>query len=291
MLTEGDLKDFLPTEWPNGGPSSVSDDRIVLHELTHAVMARTMDMQDLPLWFIEGTAEFSHGADARLYGDIFNTAGGSTADKVDTLVNTYLTNDGSVEQYSAGYAAVRYMHKAIIAAGGNGIRDIFDYLQNNTNSTLDQAIQDVKSTYASLTFSNQAELEGLFDSGDAGNTYIADLFDDGLLQNADTGAVGGSDADGGARDTTADGVVPDIAHDTTNPLAYFDETFPSGDTQDILLAPTQSFQFQVGADVDETIEMSGIAINAGNLGVSDVDVANDAALAILKFDAALDAVN
>lgn len=79
-------------------------------------MARTMDMQELPLWFIEGTAEFSYGDDARLYGDITNTAGGSTAAKVETLVNTYLTNDGSVEQYSAGYAAVRYMHKAIVDA-------------------------------------------------------------------------------------------------------------------------------------------------------------------------------
>ncbi len=285
-----DLDDFLPSEWPNGGPSSISNDRIILHEMTHAVMARSINMAGSPLWFIEGAAEFIHGADSRLYGDITAQSGGSTAAKVDTLMNTYLTNDGSVEQYSAGYAAVRYLHQAIINEGGTGIKEVFDYLETHSNSTLDDAIVDMKATYSGLGFSDQASLEAFFDNGDAGNTYITNLYDGGSLTNSDTGAVGGTDADGGSRDTSAAGTVPDIANATTNPLAYFEEIFPSSEARKIILAETNSITFQVGADVNQTIDIGLTGINKGNLGISQTNVITNAVKAIAEFDTALSAI-
>lgn len=284
-----DLSDFLSED--GNGNSSIENDRIIMHEMTHAIMARSVNMRDAPLWFIEGTAEFIHGADDRLYADLSNTAGATAADKVANLMNGFLTNDGSSEQYSAGYAAVRYMHSAIISAGGTGIREVFDYMEANNGSTLNDALVSLKGTYAGLAFSNLATFQGMFDSGDAGNTYVANLLTGGSLTNADTGAIGGADADGGSRDTTAAGVVPDFTNFTNNPLSGFNESFPRGLPDKIALASTGSVVFQVGANVGETITVDRVAINAGNLGVEGANLLLDAEQAIIQFDRALAAVN
>lgn len=284
-----DLEDFLPVADTNGGPSSISNDRIIAHELTHAVMARSINMRDMPLWFVEGTAEFIHGADDRLNSDLNAMAGGTDAAKVENLMNGYLTNDGGVQQYSAGYAAVRYLHSSIIAAGGTGIKEVFDYLEANSGSNLDDAIQAMKAAHGGLAYSNLSEFQGLFDTGEAGNSYVVNLMTSGSLTNNDTGAVGGNDADGGSRDTTAAGVVPDIVG-TGDALANFAETFPTG-TGSIELAVIETLSFQVGANGGETINVDRIGINAGNLGVDSIDVTSDADAAIRKFDLALDAVN
>lgn len=284
-----DLEDFLPVADTNGGPSSISNDRIIAHELTHAVMARSINMRDMPLWFVEGTAEFIHGADDRLNSDLNAIAGGTDAARVENLMNGYLTNDGSVQQYSAGYAAVRYLHSSIIAAGGTGIKEVFDYLEANSGSNLDDAIQAMKAAHGGLAYSNLSEFQGLFDTGEAGNSYVVNLMTSGSLTNNDTGAVGGNDADGGSRDTTAAGVVPDIVG-TGDALANFAETFPTG-TGSIELAVIETLSFQVGANGGETINVDRIGINAGNLGVDSIDVTSDADAAIRKFDLALDAVN
>jgi flagellin len=286
-----DIDDFMPSEWPNGGDGFVSNDRVVLHELTHAVMARSVNMEDMPLWFIEGTAEFMHGADARLNTDLAAMSGGTNAAKVASLMNGYLTNDGTSQQYSAGYAAVRYLHSSIIAAGGQGISEVFDFLQANAGSTLDDAIVAMKTAHGSLAYGNQAQLQGLFDAGEAGNNYIVNLMTNGSLTNADTGAVGGADADGGTRDTTANGVVPDTSNPTSNPLANFTETFPTGTPDKIQLAATGTLAFQVGANVGETITVNRVAINAGNLGIETANLTEDAEHAILQFDRALAVVN
>ena len=214
------MKISFPLTVSTGGPSFVSNDRIIAHELTHAVMARAINMRDMPLWFVEGTAEFIHGADARLNNDLAAMAGSSDAEKVENLMNGFLGNDGSVELYSAGYAAVRYLHSSVIAAGGTGISEVFDYLEANAGSDLDDAIQAMKAAHNSLAYANLSEFEGIFDSGEDGNNYIVNLMSSGSLSNADTGAVGGNDADGGARDTSADGVVPDVSA-SGDPLTSF----------------------------------------------------------------------
>lgn len=289
MTLNIDLEDFLPVEEVNGGPSFVSNERIIAHELTHAVMGRAINMQDMPLWFIEGTAEFIHGADSRLNTDLAAMAGATDAEKVENLMNGYLTNDGSSQQYSAGYAAVRYLHSSIIAVGGTGIKEVFDYLEANTGSNLDDAIQAINMTHAFLPYANLAQFQAIFDDGDAGNSFVVNLMTSGSLDNNDTGAVGGNDADGGARDTTAEGVVPDVVS-SGDALANFDETLPTG-TGALNLDVTETLTFQIGANVGETIDVDRVAVNAGNLGVDTIDLSTDAELAIRKFDLALNAVN
>lgn len=73
-----DMADFTPPNLPNGGEAPVYNDRVILHEMVHAVMYRAINMGSLfnptdslsSRWFAEGTAEFIHGADERLTTDI-----------------------------------------------------------------------------------------------------------------------------------------------------------------------------------------------------------------------------
>jgi flagellin len=295
MTLNIDFSDFNPAGWPNGsGSGALNNDRVIAHELTHAIMARAMDMNDLPLWFIEGAAEFIHGADARLYNDITATAGANTAARVATLMGTYLTANGSVQLYSAGYAALRYIHQEIIANGGQGIREVFDYLSSNTLSTLDDALGALATTYAGMDFNSVATMTPLFAAGQAGNTYIANLYDSGNLTNADTGAVGGADSTpGGLRDTTVNGVVPDAAGYSEHPLQSLNATFAALNTSEravITLSTIGQLSFHVGANANQTIEIEMRAVQATTLNLSAVDVENNAQYAISIFDAAIDAV-
>lgn len=294
MTLNVDFSDFDPAEWPNGsGNGSLNNDRIIAHELTHAIMGRALNMNGLPLWFIEGTAEFIHGADERLYNDLTATAGANTAARVETLMSSYL-NGGGVQLYSAGYAAVRYIHQEIIANGGSGIREVFEYLASNELSTLDDALAAVATGHAGMDFNSIASLSALFAAGQAGNTYIADLYDDGSLTNADTGAIGGADSTpGGTRDTTANGVVPDLADFSEHPLQSLNATFATVDTTSrasLTLSTVGTLSFHVGANANQTIQIEMRAVQASTLNLSEVDLDGNPQYAISIFDAAIDAV-
>lgn len=295
MTLNVDFSDFNPAGWPNGsGNGSLNNDRIIAHEMTHAIMARAMDMHDLPLWFVEGTAEFLHGADTRLYNDLSATSGANTAAKVANLMSTYLTANGSVQLYSAGYAATRYIHKEIIDNGGTGIREVFDYLSTHTLSTLDDALGAVAWAHPGMDFNSIATMTPLFAAGQAGNTYIAGLYDGGSLTNADTGAIGGADSTpGGTRNTTPDGVVPDVDTYSEDPLNSLNATFAPVDTTSravLTLSTVGLLSFQVGANANQTIEIEMKAVQASTLNLDAVDVENHSQYAISIFDAAIDAV-
>nr|WP_281730497.1 flagellinolysin [Metabacillus endolithicus] len=134
-----EVDDFLPATWPDGGTAPIYNDRIIAHEMTHAIMARSMNYGSLPKWFKEGTAEFIHGGDERVAGDLYWN-GGNEQDIVDAIGNgtdTQWTNDS--KHYSSAYVAVRYLHEQIKNAGGNGIKDVMHYLSTNDSATLDEA--------------------------------------------------------------------------------------------------------------------------------------------------------
>lgn len=139
----------------SGGDYYQYVDRVITHEITHAVMTSTMNFGDLPIWFIEGTAEFSHGADERLKNNIANQGGGITPAQLDAGVSAVVNaigngsegawNEGNPPSYSAAYLAVRYMDWQIKANGGEGIKDITEYLAANDTATLDAALANASS--------------------------------------------------------------------------------------------------------------------------------------------------
>jgi len=293
MTLNVDFSDFDPAGWPNGtGNGFLENDRVILHEMTHAIMGRSMNMGGLPLWFIEGTAEFMAGADARLNGDLANAAGVGTAAKVATLMGN-LNGSGS-PMYSAGYAAARYIHREIIDNGGAGISEVFAYLTSNPLSTLDDALGAVATAHSGMDFNSVASMSALFAAGQAGNDFITNLFTSGSLSNSDTGAIGGADSTpGGTRNTTATGVVPDVANFSEHPLRNLDASFAAIDTTSratITLSTVETLNFHVGPNANQTITTELRAVQASTLNLNAIDVEGNPQYSISIFDAAIDAV-
>ena len=254
-----DMADFSPPD--------LASDRVVAHELVHAVMARSMNFSSLPQWFQEGMAELIHGADERLASAI----GGLGAAAVVGVVA------GGGFSYESAYLASRYLHDQLKDMGvAGGIKGLMQYLSENAGSTLNTALNAVTGG----TYANNAAF--LADFGANGVAYIASNMN---LTNGDTGAIGGLDADGGPVRTST-GVIDDIASHPSV-LDGFDERFPTiGGT-----TGSKSYVLQVGENVGDTLRVSLSALNASALGLSEFDLTDISAINILHVDEALEFVN
>ncbi len=266
-----DLADFATPNLPNGGSAPFYSDRIIAHEMVHAVMATSQSWGELAgnagaTWFIEGTAEFIHGADERV----------QTVGQVATLgddISTWVSNSAN---YAAAYVAVRYLHDKIKAAGGEGVQDMVQYLHAHAGNTIDDA-------FAHATHGAYVNMAGFVSDYNTNKVAFFGTLD---LTNTDTGAIGGLDADGGTARTATD-VVGDFGnHVGQDPLSGFVETweFVSKATG------TGNIQsYQVGANAGQTIETALGAMNLGALGLSGVDIStvDGANLTIRHVDQAL----
>lgn len=85
LLINRDASSFNPPNLPNGGSAPMYADRVIAHEMVHAIMGRTMNYGPMSKWFKEGAAEFIHGADERLKIDIKANGGGTTG--LDIIMN------------------------------------------------------------------------------------------------------------------------------------------------------------------------------------------------------------
>jgi flagellin len=252
-----DMQDFAPPD--------TSSDRVVAHELTHAVMMRTMNFASLPQWFVEGTAELMPGADERLAAAV----GGIGAAAVVASV-------GGGFSYEGSYVASRYLHDQLKALGvAGGIKGLMQYLDNNQAATLDTALNAVSGG----VYANTAAFVADFTAN--GVNFITTKMD---LTNADTGGIGGLDADGGAVLTSA-GVISDTRQ-SSEPLEGFDEHFPTlGGTTGI-----KSYQLQIGENVGDTMTVDLAAMNASALGLDGFDLQGLSGFNILHVDQALEFV-
>ncbi len=181
--------------------------------------------------------------------------------------------------YSGGYAVVRYMHSRIKSGGGEGIKDVLGYLNDNPGSTLDQALANGSRG----VFTGLADFNTQFNADAAAFVAAMDL------NNADTGAIGGLDVDGGDV-KTATSTIPNIGGKSgTNVLDGFAETFEDIATSS---GSTSSMTFQVGANAGQTLETRVGSVNLSSLGLRNtLDVTKSAAQAIVAVDRALEYVN
>ncbi len=89
-----DMSDFSPANLPNGGNAPFYNDRIIAHEMVHAVMYRSMNIASMfnpavdQTWFMEGAAEFIHGADERLQASIGGVGIGGVMTRAATFIKT-----------------------------------------------------------------------------------------------------------------------------------------------------------------------------------------------------------
>jgi flagellin len=128
------VSQFIPDTSSNGTNDHViENDRIIAHEMTHAVMGRSMNIANLPDWFMEGTAEYVAGAAERVSLSLQRMSPGGLLGRV--LQPWY----GDSPQYAASYLAVRYLDHA--TEDGGGIRQVMADLQ--AGRSLDEAIRDV----------------------------------------------------------------------------------------------------------------------------------------------------
>ena len=119
----------IDTSNVNGAASSGQTylDRVLAHELTHAVMAANINnFNDLPAYIKEGMAELVHGIDDQRTQSIMKMVDPANADDMKTMLETGEPSDASAPRvggvatssYAGGYVLLRYMAKQ--SAGGNG---------------------------------------------------------------------------------------------------------------------------------------------------------------------------
>jgi flagellin len=267
-----DMADFTPPNLPDGGTAPFYNDRIIAHEMVHAVMGRSVNMTALPTWFLEGSAELIHGADERLKTDI--AINGQAA-----VVNQIGGAWGSASiDYSSAYAATRYLHDKLKGLGvDDGIKGLMQNLAS-TGSNLDVALNAVTNgvyaTAAAFVTDWQAN----------GANYINNQMN---LTNADTGAIGGLDADMGP-EYTAKSIMTDRG--TTygdQVLEGFNLVFPTIATG----TDQKQVELHIGASATDKVLTSFAAVNSSALGIKDLDLINLPSFAIVHLDQALDYVN
>ena len=261
-------KAFPEGQAPHGGGSPQYSDRIIAHEMVHAVMGRTVNSTetDMPTWFKEGAAEFIHGGDERVASDL----GGNAQGLVDTIgAGDTSAWGGNSLDYSSAYVSVRYMHSEIKAGGGEGIKDVLSYLSADTSRTLDDALANAS--------------EGAFSGlSDFVTKYKADgaafINNDMDLTNSDTGAIGGFDADGGLF-KSATNVVPNPDFFEEDPLQGFKTVFNQETEIDRTVV-----NLQIGENSNHQFSLESVT----RIELDGLDVATDAAGTIRRVDAALE---
>lgn len=267
-----DMADFVPPNLPNGGSAPFYNDRIIAHEMVHAVMARSASWGEVRsdannLWFIEGAAEFIHGAEERVQAD------GVAA----TLADNISAWGGASVDYSSAYVAMRYLHEQIQAAGGAGVQDMLQYLHNNAGKTLNDA-------FANATHGAYASQAAFLADYNANKAAFVATFD---FTNKDTGAIGGFDVDGGAV-KTAENIIPDYGSgrggDVTDGFTEVFETIAAGAGNGRFLS------MQVGGNAGDSLTVSAGSTNLGALGLEAVDIAASAGTSMAALDRALEYV-
>ena len=260
-----DMADFARIATPDGGTGPLYDDRVIAHEMVHAVMLRSTSF-NFPQWFTEGTAELIQGADERVAGAL---SGGQTAAGI---VGT-ITGGGF--SYEGGYVASRYLHDRLKAMGvDGGMKGLMTYLSGHRASDLDTALNAVTGGQ----YGNTGDF--LADFAAHGANYIQNTMN---LTNADTGAIGGFDADGGPVRNARDVVADTGSGSAARPLRNFRVGYPDIGSRS---TEVRRMHIQAGAGAGDVIDLEFGAVTSGALGLAGLDLRNGP-VALLRIDEAL----
>lgn len=274
-----DEADFPTTGYPSGdGP--ILQDRVIAHEAVHAVMAVNMNMAALPGWFTEGAAEFIHGADGRLNGDL--AAAGGTAGLF-TTGNFQTSSVGSPPGspgYSVGYVAVKMLDQAIKDNGNaDGIKALMTDLTNKTQAGGLTTIGHFEASIDSLIAGSHFAFYVDVTTPATVDTFIANHMN---LTDDDTGSIIGSDYGNdskNAEDVISNDPIEKGANDLKlTGLAARDE---GGEA---------TIGFQLGATEESRIVMDRIFVDNEQISVSSIKV-TDTEHALQQIDRAIKTVS
>ncbi|AFA47646.1 flagellinolysin [Acetobacterium woodii] len=278
-----------PTDTEDGGTYPQYVDRVIAHEITHAVMMTTMNFGDLSTWFTEGVAEFTHGGDERLESAI-TSLGSIEAVRDNIGTGSEADWNGNSNDYGTGYLAVRYLDKQIRLNGGTGIKEVTTYLAAHSTENLDDALVAMKAAHSGLSFNSSATMIAQFKANvNTGNLTATT----GIVLTAgaevDTGSATGSEAAGGAA-KTAETIMAETPGDpeVDQPMTGFNITWPN-----LADAVAQSFSIQVGANTGQTMAIQTSDMRVAALGIDSlkVDSNTSANAAISSCDSAINMVS
>jgi flagellin len=265
-----DAADFAPgysAGNPSGGTSPFYADRIIAHEMVHAVMAVTTGNSNHPTWFLEGAAEYLHGAEERLWTSL---GGDTSVANVQSLISANALASGwkgGSDPYSVAYVAARYLD----SIASNGLDGMLQRLENGTYASFDAAIA------GETTHANASAFESAFDGG-LGATYVNGQAD---IDGVGTGAFNNHGA-------TAEAIVADNTDNgDDDALANFNEIWES---------VNGPLNFQVGANGEANVDtivatLSGISSSA--LDLADLSIASSSTsnASIGRLDTAINSLN
>lgn len=247
-------------------------DALVAHELVHALQFTEMDKVftgGIDTWFIEGLATTIQGGVPFL---------NQHTPKSSASIPSGSTWTGD---YGSAYAAVMTLHE--ITTGG--ISAIVDRLE--AGDTLSQALTNTTQgnvgefTSGVTDFTTAADFVSWFNTSTDVNTYLDGSTD--FTNPIGTIAVAQGSIRSGV--TTWEGVISNnISLENGTPFNYiFPTTAGEGD----------KFTFQIGANKDQSIELSTVDISAEGLAITSVDLSTslNAGKAIEILDGAIDRVS
>ena len=242
-------------------------DRTIAHELTHAVMAANIDnFGSMPLYLIEGSAEFIHGID--------DFRRGSLASLSQATISSVFSSggaSGTSDPYTVGYAFLHYIN----ANGGHdeAMKRFMSVLNEKGGGAVDEAVSAAtKGKFTTLQAAKDAFLADYdrVTGGDSSknNDFFKQCCDMDLENTRDTGSVKGSKSWGGDEEN-AENVV--LEGKSTNFWYY-----PSGNSSVIdnltvkwgdFSRPDSGFRFQVGTKANQQIKAAFSDIHAQALGL------------------------
>jgi flagellin len=244
-----DMSDFGSGDTADGGGAFLYNDRTIAHEMVHAVMDRSMNMVSLPKWFKEGTAELIQG-------------GGRAPGQRDCRQQCGRCRQRDRRRHLQLRRLLRRLALPARQAEGAGVeggmKGLMTYLHEHQSANLSTALNAVTN---GADRRRERLPERLRQAN--GAAFITTKMN---LTNADTGAIGGLDADGGPVRNAKD-VVSDVGYTSADkPLQNFKMDF--GDLDDGASTGVNRMQIQVGAGTskDDLIELQFSAMNSSALG-------------------------
>ena len=202
-----DLPDFSS---PHTQPTSTAD-RVVAHEMVHLLQAQNNYIGDLvgdgtssATWFMEGLAEFIHGADDRVFGHLGATPTDAQISSLTSKIGTGNEAWTASDQYAAAYLAARYLDKAIADAnldynGNKGIGHMTEWMKAQHDANAGSANSGINAYFAAhgaIGFANNNDFISDFKGANGLNYIKTEIVPN--INNGDLGSVRGSDANGGS---------------------------------------------------------------------------------------------
>lgn len=277
-----DLADYGNVTMPDGDNGGLfSLDRVIGHEMVHAVMAVTMDItkagdglrisddkDPFPGWFTEGMAELIHGADDRVNQEstYIDTEAELQALFDETKSHGSPSSPGG---YSVAYLAAKMLQDDIYSNDTDGVKLLFDRLE--LGDSLDEAITSLNGS-GKTQFANLAAFETHFRANgyEYSTNAVSGVTSTLDVANADTGSIAGSDYAGGslnASDVFANSVASGPAADFT--LVIPDEYSGNYFTADAQLVLTSDSDGGVAV----TKSMTGSDVDLEHFGFTEVEQA------------------